>query len=355
MPIVAKKNTLTDSTTGHLTRLFGVSLQDPLWQRLSPGPRLLPHGTFSLEQAKAFGANTIRVPFHPVTIRQAGQGDWPTGLNEVLNELDWILLACKALGLRAIIDFHSIGFPADGSTFDFDEAPYDNLYETNQYEIEAFWRHVAREYGDHPAVAAFEIFNEATRESAFGNQSDWNLHATWIEGILHDIIRPLAPRTLVIAGGLHFGYDLEGVLTRPISDANLAYSSHPYPHHSQAKSWDLAYGKVAEIYPVILTEVGFAKAGFFGRGQHRGFRDWELELQSYADQRGLSFIAWNFSHSWEPALIAAPNENPDFIEDLKPNEAGIFFKNWMRQAASELNSTYSPTSSADSPMSSASL
>lgn len=79
------------------------------------------------------------------------------------------------------------------------------------------------------------------------------------------------------------------------------------------------------------TDHGFSQDGFFGRGHHRGFRDWELELQSYADQRGLSFIAWNFSASWEPALLTEI-KNPDLAWPYEPNEAGNFFSRWMQIA-----------------------
>lgn len=325
MALFTRDSRLYDSLTNRSLRLAGVSVQDPLWQRLSPGPRMLPHGPLNLEMAAKFGANAVRIPFHPVTIRHAGNQDWDAGLAAASAELDWILLAAKALNLLVTIDFHAIGFPADESTFEFDEAPYKNLYAASTYEIESFWRHIARRFGSHPQVAAFELFNEATRDAAFGNAQDWDLHATWAEDLLRDVIRPLAPHTLAIVGGLHFGYDLEGALDRPVRDHCVAYSSHPYPHHSQAKSWDHAFGSVAKRLPVILTEVGFSADGFFGRHHHRGFRDWELELRSYADQLGLSFFAWNFSTSWEPALL----QTADFV----PNEAGLFFQDWMKSTS----------------------
>lgn len=264
----------------------------------------------------------MRVPFHPVTIRHAGDGDWNRGLEAVKEELDWIFLAAKALGLWVLVDFHSIGFPSDETFFEFEEEPYENLYETSQYEVESFWRVVAGRYHDHPQLAAFELFNETTRDAAFGNEADWHLHASWSEELIYQVIRPLAPKILVIVGGLHFGYDLENALARPVRDANVAYSSHPYPHHSQAKTWDRAFGRLAKKYPVLLTELGFASNGFFGRQHHRGFRDWELEIQSYADSLNLSFFAWNLSKSWEPTLMGA---------DGQPNEAGKFFKNWITE------------------------
>jgi hypothetical protein len=326
MALISEGPTLLDASTLQPVRLVGVSVQDPLWQRLAPGPRLLPHGTSNLELAKTWGANAIRVPFHPATIRFAGAGDWLRGLAEVSKELEWMTLAARALNLKLIIDLHAIGFPADETTFEFEEPPFENLYEISQFEIESFWRHVAREFGDHPQVAAFELYNEAARNAAFGNQTDWNLHATWVEDLLSAAVRPMAPHMLAIVSGLHFGYDLEGVLKRPVKDPSVAYASHPYPHHSQAKSWEDAFGKVARKHPVLLTEVGFGPQGYFGRHHHRGFRDWELELRSYADLLQLSFFAWNFSIKWEPALLTLPPNEKTPV----PNEAGRFFRDWMQ-------------------------
>lgn len=323
---LTRRNSEPYGTAGATVRLRGLCLQDPIWQRLAPGPRLLPHGPGVLEQAKAWGANAVRIPFHPVTIRHAGQGDWILGLEHVVSELNWILIAADALDLDVIVDFHSIGMPAEGgsnSFFDFDEAPFTNLYKTDQDEIESFWEMVSLRFGSHPRLIAFEIFNEATKETAFGSLADWTAHSIWSENLIRQIIRPNSPHTLVIVSGLHFGYDLEFVADRPIGDSNVAYASHPYPHHSQAKTWDRALGKTADLFPVLLTELGFANTGFFGRDHHRGFRDWELEIRTYADRRNLSFFAWNFSHSWEPALL---ENKPDFI----PNEAGHFFKDWLR-------------------------
>lgn len=339
MTIQATGNKLTLKGSDELIRLKGVCLQDPIWQRLSPGPRLLPHGPQSLELARSWGVNAIRVPFHPVTIRHAGNGDWIVGLENVVSELNWILIAAEALNLWVVVDFHSIGMPSDlksTSFFDFDEAPYSDLYRTDQDEIESFWEMVSLRFGSHPRLVAFELFNEATRDTAFGSQTDWNLHAQWAENIIGQIIRPNAPETLVVVGGLHFGYDLEYVPLRPIKDHNIAYASHPYPHHSQAKTWDRAIGRTADLYPVLLTEVGFSTDGFFGRDHHRGFRDWELEIRSYADQRGLSFFAWNFSHSWEPTLLKAlSTDNPNEKTSFAANEAGLFFQSWLKDLLPE--------------------
>lgn len=326
MPIQAKGPKLILTESQAEIRLKGVCLQDPIWARLAPGPRLLPHGPIAMEAAKSWGANAVRVPFHPVTIRFAGRGNWQLGLENVARELDWILLTAKALDLLVVVDFHSIGFPADHSPdsyFDFDEDPFHDLYRSNQEEIETFWEFVATRFQHNSSLAGFEIFNEATRETAFGTPIDWQAHAAWAEDLISRIIRPVAPNKLVIVGGLHFGYDLEYVLEYSIRDNNIAYSSHPYPHHSQAKTWDRAFGRTAEVFPVILSELGFARDGFFSRDHHRGFRDWELEIRSYADARGLSFFAWNFSHSWEPTLLK--NQKPPF----EPNEAGAFFQDWL--------------------------
>jgi endoglucanase len=327
MPIQAFGPKLIESDSKAEIRLKGICLQDPIWARLAPGPRLVPHGPLALEVARSWGANAVRVPFHPITIRFAGNGEWQLGLEAVAQELDWILARAQELNLLVIVDFHSIGFPAALSPdafFEFDEDPFRDLYRTNQEEIETFWSYVARRFHRHPSIAGFELFNEATRETAFGSASDWKAHASWTEGLIRDVIRPVAPQQLLIVGGLHFGYDLEFVHEYAVRDHNIAYASHPYPHHSQAKTWDRAFGRTSENHPVILSEIGFSHEGFFSRDHHRGFRDWELEIRSFADARQLSFFAWNFSHSWEPCLLKS--SEPPF----EPNEAGVFFQEWLR-------------------------
>lgn len=353
MNLRRQNNRLINVKTGRPVRLRGVNLQDPLWQRLSPGPRLLPHGTFNLEQARLFGVNAVRVPFHPITIRKMGDGDWVKGLKAVTDELDWILLAAHALKLWVIVDFHSIGLPAEELFFEFDEEPFENIYETSQYEVESFWRHVASHSSNRllePAsgydqLAAFELFNEATRSAEFGTEKDWNIHASWAETLLNEVVRPKNLETLAIVGGLHFGYDLEFAGARPVRDGNIAYASHPYPHHSQAKQWGRAFGNLAAHHPVLLTEIGFSAEGFFGRDKHRGFRDWELEIQSFADQLELSFFAWNFSAHWEPTLLEPFGSGGVEATNLKPNEAGLFFQAWMKsleqKELSEASSTFS--------------
>ena len=308
------------NSRSEVVRLHGVNLQDPLWQRMAPGDRMLPHGTLAMETAKAWGANCVRIPFHPVTIRHAGRGSFENGLNEVAIDLNWILMAARALDLRVIVDFHSIGFPATQEWFEFDEEPFQNLYSTSRQEIDLFWSFIAKNFGDHPCLAALEIFNEAARGSQSASLEDWKLHSEWAEGLIRTQIRPFT-ETLAIVGGLHFGYDLEFVPSRPVHDLNVAYSSHPYPHHSQLKSWNRAFGAVAKHYPVLLTELGFSEDGFFDRNHHRGYRDWELEIRTYADQLGLSFCAWNFSHSWEPTLLKT--------KDMDPKTSGLFFRDWM--------------------------
>jgi hypothetical protein len=321
---------LIDAQTQSPRRLWGVSLQDPLWQKLAPGPRLLAYGPQQMAQARAWGANCVRVPFHPVTIRYAG------GLNEVEREITRLETEAREHDLHLIIDFHGIGFPATEEDFHFDEAPFTRIYQTSLQEIREFWDLLARfSARSDSRIIALELFNEATGHQHTPDQplaslENWILHRDWADELLETVVRPHT-ETLALLGGLNYGYDLEFALHEPIRDSLTAYTSHPYPHHARDKAWDRAFGILAQSQPVLLTEVGFSDHGLFDARQFPGARGYPSTLRDYAERKHLSFMAWNFSAAWQPVLLA----NHDFL----PSPAGEFFRGWMQSLAGEKTTT----------------
>jgi hypothetical protein len=329
---------LVDSQTKTPQRLWGVCIQDPLWQSLAPGPRLLPHGKTQLAQARLWGANCVRVPFHPVTIRHAhapthAHTQTQTKLAAVERELARLEQEARALDLHLIIDFHGIGFPATQEDFHFDEAPYTRLYQCEAKEIREFWEIVAKASAQPDSrIIALELYNEATghqptSHAPLATLENWILHRDWADELLETVIRPRC-ETLALIGGLNFGYDLEFALHEPIHDSCTAYTSHPYPHHARDKAWDRAFGILSQTRPVLLTEVGFSDHGLFDARQFPGPPgSYAKTLREYADRKRLSFCAWNFSAAWEPVLLADQN--------YRPSPAGEFFKTWMLSLAEQ--------------------
>ena len=312
---------LIDAQTSQVRRLWGVSLQDPLWQRFAPGPRLLPHGREQLVEARAWGANCVRVPFHPVTIRAAG------GLGEVEREILRLEGEARELDLYLIIDFHGIGFPATGEDFPFDEAPFERIYASSTDAIRDFWRLAAQlSSRSDSRIVALELYNEATGHqptpnSPLASSENWVMHRDWADELLEAVVRPHT-ETLALLGGLNYGYDLEFALHEPIRDPLTAYTSHPYPHHSRDKSWDRAFGILAQSHPVLLTEVGFSDHGLFDARQFSGTQAYAQSLRDYADRKQMSFMAWNFSTAWQPVLLADAH--------YQASPSGKFFREWMQ-------------------------
>jgi hypothetical protein len=126
--------------------------------------------------------------------------------------------------------------------------------------------------------------------------------------------------------GFNWAYDLAPLADAPVEAEGIAYISHPYPQKREApwpEKWQADWGFAAEKYPVILTEVGFAVAG--ERGEHVpviGDEAYGHTLVDFCDQRGISWVVWNFDARWPPLMYT------DY-ENYTPTRQGIFFREAM--------------------------
>ena len=264
-----------------------------------------------------WGANIVRLGIHPYSWRKFG--------SEVsLAHIEEAVLWAQECGMYSYIDFHSIGFVPDGKY----EAMNDDIYDTTKEEMLEFWDLVSAYFHDNDAVAFYEIFNEPVNLDEPRDQAvmaaDWDAWKVLVEEVV-DIIRANDPDSIVIVGGMTWAYDLSPVLSNPVERDNIVYATHPYPDMNYDRSWDTAFGQVAEVYPVFATEFGFTIVGQKAEHRYTGSGKYRTEIIDYLEDRQMSWTVWCFSPDWGPRLI--------LNKDYYPTAAGKYF----RQRLLELN------------------
>jgi hypothetical protein len=285
--------------------LRGMSLSDP--------DKLVRDGRWSrnhFEAVKAWGADVVRIPVHPVAWRGRGK----EGYFELLDQaVSW----ATEIELYVMIDWHSIG-NLETEVF---QHP---MYDTTRRETLNFWRSVAARYRGVPTVAFYEIFNEPTTfNGQLGTTSwdEWRRFNEQVIGIIFAHDREVIP----LVAGFEWAYDLRPVGEAPVEMEGIGYVSHPYPQKVEApfeEKWERDFGFVADRYPVFVTEFGYAEAD--ERGAHMPVISsdrYPERILAYLAEKGISWAAWCFDPEWGPQLIS------DW--EYTPTTSGAFFRNAM--------------------------
>ena len=291
------------------TRIFqGVNIRDP--------HNLAEDGRWEkahFEEAKKWGANVIRLPIHPGAWRERGEACY-------LQLIDQAVTWARELGLYLILDWHSIG--------NLKEEKFQNkMYITTLEETHSFWNVVSRRYVDEPVVAMYELYNEPTISGDRFGEMTWSEWKQINEEMIR-IIRGNHPKAVILVAGFNWAYDLMPIKNDPVNATGIAYVSHPYPEKRKApweSQWEEDWGFVAEKYPVILTEIGFALPE--ERGVHipvHGDETYGNALVDFTAEKGISWVAWCFSSKWSPYMFTDWN--------YTPTRQGTFFKKVMTGA-----------------------
>ena len=136
---------------GNRIVLRGVNIGDP--------DKLAKQGHWDkrvFEAAKSFGANTVRLPIHPIAWRSRGTAEY-------LKLIDRCSLG-QRIKPSLIVDWHSMGNITK-------ELYFHPMYVTNQQETREFWRTIANRYAGISTIAVYELFNEPTING--GNSVRW--------------------------------------------------------------------------------------------------------------------------------------------------------------------------------------
>ncbi len=262
------------------------------------------------EEAVSWGANVIRLPIHPMAWRDRGQEAY-------LALIDSAIVWARDLDVHLILDWHSIGNL-------YAEKFQSKNYNTSMEETLEFWDIVAKRYADEPVVAMYELYNEPTvGGERFGEMSWGQWKVMNLEMI--SVIRKYTEDAVILVAGFNWAYDLVPIKDDPIDLPGIAYVSHPYPQKREQPwepKWEEDWGFVAEKYPVILTEVGYALPE--EKGVHvpvYGDEVYGNALVNYTKERGISWVAWCFDPRWSPCMFT------DW--DYTPTSQGAFFKEVM--------------------------
>jgi len=293
--------------SGKQVVLQGVNISDP--------DKLSQQGKWSkahLEAVKSWGARVVRVPVHPV----AWKGRGPV---EYFKLLDQAVTWASELGLYLLLEWHGIG--------NLQTEMYQHpMHQCTRAETYQFWRGIAHRYGQVPALAFYELFNEPTDFRGQLGRITW---AQWkaINEEMIGIIRAHDAKGIPLVGGFDWAYELRSVVAAPVDAPGIGYVTHPYPMKAGQPweaSWERDWGHVADRYPVFASEIGFMAAT--DPGAHvpvMADEDYGRRIVAYLAKKGISWTVWNFDPDWPPQMIS------DW--SYAPTRQGAFFRAVMLQ------------------------
>jgi hypothetical protein len=232
---------------------------------------------------------------------------------------------CSSKGCYIILDLHWSDVNEWGQNIGQHSMPDRNSI--------IFWKDFAAVYADHPAVI-FDLYNEP-------HHVTWDV---WLKGgeindvpngpglpvktfeavgmqEMLDALRSTGAKNVIIAGGLAWAYDFDGILEgRQLKDAGgngVIYANHAYDHFGESIFvWIANMKEAAAKFPIIISEFG----GVGGPNRRKTWwgenpsvaigDDWLLHLLQGIYDNNWSFTAWDMHPSAGPTLIADWNYMP---------------------------------------------
>lgn len=279
-----------------------------------------PHGldkrslASMLDQIKASGFNSIRVPFcaemlnSGSTPKYIDYGKNPDLMNKKpLEILDRIVEEAGKRGLRIVLDRHRLNAYGQSNLW------YDGTYPEQRFLDD--WKQLATRYKGNPTVVGFDLHNEPHGEATWGSgnmSNDWRLAAERAG----NAILGINPDLLIIVEGIEqvsgkyywWGGNLMAAQGAPVRLSvadRLVYSIHDYPESVYGQQWFYAANYpdnlpgVWDSYWGYLPKMNTAPLwiGEFGTKLATDKdRKWLAKLVEYIGQNKLSFAFW----SWNP-------------------------------------------------------
>jgi len=200
-----------------------------------------------------------------------------------------------------------------------------------------FWKDFAAVYANNPAVL-FDLYNEpfgtnwdiwlnggiVTSRAGRGGQKPITYEAVGMQMLL-DTVRATGAKNVIVAGGLDYAYDFNGILDgRQLKDPNgngVIYANHVYDNKGDSVfTWIAKMEQASAKLPIIIGEFG----GSGGPDRRRGWwastpsnaigDDWLFHIMQAIQDHNWSYTAWDLHPAAGPTLIADWNymPTPDF-------------------------------------------
>jgi len=281
------------NSNGKEIRLVGVAVPSLEWGR----GQSVVHSTY--EVFANWNANIVRLAVIPdgwLGLDTAAYGQ----ASNYKATIDRVVDVANSFGKYIILDNHEYLAPTQ-KTLDF-------------------WKSAAVHYKNNPAVL-FGLLNEPHTVS-------WDI---WQNGGVHngntyighqnlvDEIRALGANNIIVAGGLEWGYRLDGIaannfariLVDNTEGRGIIYDSHLYPW-KDTKGFPTSTTRVlvmADKAPIIVGEFGIQEEGQASGGDPNRIhtvlqKPWFLEdILNWMELHGFHFTAWNFHPSSAPRMV----------------------------------------------------
>jgi hypothetical protein len=294
-------NRLVDPS-GKEVWLQGVSIPSLDWNVL--GEQIQLSTVTAIEHWKS---NVIRLPvLDDYWFGLKGQTDGGQAYRDIVDQV--IVLAANR-GAYVVLDLHR--------------------YRAPRPEYLKFWTDAATRYKNHPAVL-FDLINEPHGttwelwrnggfveekkklgdEDAFLTEEEKkrNKHGFMSPGMqtMIDTVRATGAKNIVVAGGLDYAYDLEGI-TRGFAledktGNGIMYASHVYPWK---RAWQRKFLDAAALHPILLAEVGAdsRKMDFMPHDIQEDAETWVPEMLGLIQKHRLNWTAWSFHPGASPRML----------------------------------------------------
>lgn len=165
----------------------------------------------------SLGFDHVRVPVDYNVLEDEDGNALESGFVYLENCFAW----CREYGLHMIIDLHECyGYSFDPLKLNMDRRKF--FYdEALQRRFLALWVRIAERFKDHPDIVAFEPLNEVVL---------WDVAEAWNSLIRKFIetVRPIAPDTWLVIGGVCYNNVLAVKLLDPPYDGKIVYNFHCY-------------------------------------------------------------------------------------------------------------------------------
>jgi len=236
---------------------------------------------------------------------------------------------CSSKGCYIILDLHWSDVNEWGQNIGQHSMPDRNSV--------VFWKDFAPIYANHPAVL-FDLYNEPhdvtwdvwlnggtikDRPNRPGMTAK-TFEAVGMQEML-DTVRATGAKNVVIAGGLGWAYDFNGILDgRELKDPNgngVIYANHVYDNKGDSVfTWIANMEEASAKLPVIVSEFGGSggpnrRRGWWGSSPSNAMGDdWLLHVLQAIQDHNWSYTAWDLHPAAGPTLISDWNymPTPDF-------------------------------------------